>query len=62
MKAHMWVELQQIRVEPQKDPEGNISVYATQEALEVGKENKVYGCVYCNEVLSADTIDEQCKG
>lgn len=57
---HMWVSMQYTPLQVEKGDDGNLSVYASDDALQVSDEEAKMGCWFCHTPLSTETFDTQC--
>ena len=59
---HIWVELQMIPVTVEFDEDETMSVYASDEAIELGEDDKTYLCWVCGNPCNSDTARIECPG
>lgn len=62
MAKHLWVEIQFTPVQTERQADGSVHIYTTEEAKAVAGEEAQYGCWFCSETLDIDNLDEECPG
>ena len=62
MPKHAWVEIKYTSIDPIKEADESISVYATEAAIEIGEEDVAQGCWICGITLDTDSINKECPG
>lgn len=61
MGSHVWVAIQYTILSIEKEPDGTLTVSATNESIQVATDEAVYGCWLCNTILSPDTFETECQ-
>lgn len=63
MSNHQWVKLMSVNVDilPSLEDEA-FTAFTSEEALEKAEAKAVYGCEVCDEPLSDQTVNTECKG
>ncbi|WP_332619240.1 hypothetical protein [Aurantimicrobium sp.] len=60
-KEHFWVELRYVPVTVEEQEDDSLSIYASEEALEVSDLESVYGCWFCHAPLTTASFPTECR-
>lgn len=61
MPKHLWVEIVVTPIDPILDANGHtLNIFASTAAIELAREEPVYGCAACSELLAVETLDSEC--
>lgn len=60
-KDHMWVEIKYVPVTVEEQDDESLSIYASEEGVDLSDEAAVYGCWFCHAPLNTDTFPTECR-
>jgi hypothetical protein len=61
-KDHFWVELKYVPVTvEEREEDGSLDIYASEEGLDVSADEAVYGCWFCHTPLNTSTFPTECR-